>query len=353
MSIGTRGENLIFVISQPRAGSTMLQRMLGGHAEIHTVSEPWLMLHPLYALRAEGYEAEYSAASAHRAVQEFLGTLPRGEEEYIEGVRRMCAHLYGVALESSGKRYFLDKTPRYYLIIPELVRAFPEARYIILLRNPLSMLGSILSTWIKEQWSSLYSFKHDLIEAPRLLVEGKGMLPEHGLVVRYEQLVTNPEEEMRRICRMLGEEFTPEMIEYNRRDLPRWSFGDQQSVYEHTRPVAENAQKWIAALRDPQVWRLTHDYLRLLGREIVGQMGYDYEELAETVERQRPGRARLWPTLPLAWFLKEPMEKRRKWQRGVARLAHSLRRRGLKRTAAQGARKAGLAVSGASDVPHT
>lgn len=331
----------------------MLQRMLGGHAEIHTVSEPWLMLHPLYALRPQGHEAEYSAVNAHRAVKEFLATLPRGEEEYIEGVRRMCAHLYGVALANSGKRYFLDKTPRYYLIIPELVRAFPEARYIILLRNPLSMLGSILSTWIKEQWSSLYSFRHDLIEAPRLLVEGKELLPEHGLVVRYEQLVTRPEDEMRRICRMLGEEFTPEMIEYNRRELPRWNFGDQGGVYQHTRPVAANAQKWIAALSDPQVWRLTHDYLRWLGRETVEQMGYDYDELEQTVEKERPRRARLWPTMSLAWFLKEPVEKRRKWQRGIARLAHSMRRHGLKGAAAQSARKGGLAVSGASDLPHT
>ncbi|MGB7925631.1 MAG: sulfotransferase [Pyrinomonadaceae bacterium] len=344
MSVGTRGENLIFVISQPRAGSTMLQRMLGGHEGIHTVSEPWLMLHPLYALRAEGHEAEYDAANARRAVREFLGTLPRGEEEYIEGVRRMCAHLYDVALQNSGKRYFLDKTPRYYLIIPELVRAFPEARYIILLRNPLSMLGSVLNTWIKGQWSSLYSFRHDLIEAPRLLVEGRGVLPEDGLVVRYEELVTKPEDEMRRICRMLGEEFTPEMVEYNARELPRWTFGDQGGVYQHTRPVAGNAQKWIAALHDPQVWRLTHDYLRLLGRELVGQMGYDYDELEQTVEKERPNRARLWPTLPLAWFLKEPVEKRRKWQRGVARLAHSLRRRGSKGVEDETRRKASLAA---------
>jgi len=57
-SIGAQGENMIFLISQPRAGSTLSQRMLGSHPDIYTVSEPWLMLHPLYPLRSEGHQAE-------------------------------------------------------------------------------------------------------------------------------------------------------------------------------------------------------------------------------------------------------------------------------------------------------
>jgi hypothetical protein len=211
-----------------------------------------------------------------------------------------------------------------------------------------------LSTWIKGQWSSLYSFRNDLIEAPRLLVEGVGLLQrERGVVLHYEQLVTNPEDEMRRICRMLEVEFSPAMIEYNRQDLPHWRFGDQESVYQHARPVAGNAQKWIEGLSDPQVWRLTSDYLHRLGREVVGQMGYDYEELQQTLDAHRPHRSRLWLTLPLAWYLEEQMEKRRRWERGVARLTHSLRRRGIKGTAAATARKAGLAVSRPGDLPHT
>ncbi len=353
MKIGTKGEGLIFVISQPRAGSTLLQRMLAGHPDIHTVGEPWLMLYPLYALRQQGYDAEYSAPTARPAVHEFLSTLPNGEEEYIEGVRRMCAHLYGCALEASGKRYFLDKTPRYYLIIPELFRTFPAARYIILLRNPLSMLGSILDTWIKNQWSWIYYFKNDLMRAPRLLLEGASLCGERGLVIHYEQLVTDPENEMRRICRMLGEDFTPEMVEYNRHNLQHWQYGDQKGVYEHTRPDARHTQKWVEGVHDPQVWRLSRDYLEWLGRETVEQMGYAYTELEQTLAEHRPNRARLWLTFPLAWYLEEQMENRRKWERGVARLAHSLRRRGVKNTAAEATHKAAYAISSPGDLPHT
>ena len=167
-----QGKNLIFLISQPRAGSTLTQRMLGSHCEIHTVSEPWLMLHPLYALRPEGYEVEYNAEWARNAVQGFVDELPDGKEAYFNGLRRMYSYLYNCAATSSGKRYFLDKTPRYYFIISELYKTFPEARFIILLRNPLAVLCSIINTWTQDDWFKLYLYKQDLLEAPARLIEG-------------------------------------------------------------------------------------------------------------------------------------------------------------------------------------
>ena len=126
MGIGIEGQNLIFLISQPRAGSTMTQRILASHPDIHTVSEPWLMLHPLYAMRSQGYEAEYHAWEARTALKGFFEEVSSDEDAYFVGVRKMCGHFYNCALNSSNKSYFLDKTPRYYHIIPELHKTFPR-----------------------------------------------------------------------------------------------------------------------------------------------------------------------------------------------------------------------------------
>lgn len=141
MSIGPSGDNLIFLISQPRAGSTLLQRILGSHPDIHTVSEPWIMLHPFYATRADGIETEYQQRTARVGVGSFIDALPDGRNDHDEGIRRMYAHLYARVLEGSGKSRFLDKTPRYYLVIPDLRRVFPEARFVVLFRNPLAVLA--------------------------------------------------------------------------------------------------------------------------------------------------------------------------------------------------------------------
>lgn len=322
-----QGENLIFLISQPRAGSTLLQRILGSHPEIYTASEVWLMLPLLYPLKFEEQQAGYNPRLGWRAVRKYIGSLPQAEEEYIEGIRRMCSYLYGRALETFGKRFFLDKTPRYYLIIPELYRTFPEAHYIIILRNPLAVLYSMFRTWAEGNWLALAGLRQDLLNAPKLIVEGTKALGERCIVVHYEHLVENPKDEVRRICEEIGIEFIPKMLKYDRR---KWEFGDQCSIYEYEEPVLH--ERWREAIKEPQVWRLLNDYLNMLGKEMIGKMGYDYKELKQILENHKPTRIQLPFTLPLDWLLKKPLEERKRYEKDVARLLRSIRQRGLKGT---------------------
>ena len=63
MSIGLLGQNLAFLIFQPSTGPTRLRRILGNCPDIYTESEPRLLLHPFYALRPEGYQAELECCS--------------------------------------------------------------------------------------------------------------------------------------------------------------------------------------------------------------------------------------------------------------------------------------------------
>ena len=114
----------IFLISQPRSGSSLLQQILGNHPQIHTLSEPWIMLHPVYAVRERGIQTEYNATWAHDALKQFLGSIPKGKDTYFQLIHQMYDALYQHTLEGTGKTYFLDKTPRYYFIIPELMKIF-------------------------------------------------------------------------------------------------------------------------------------------------------------------------------------------------------------------------------------
>lgn len=331
-----RGSNLIFLVSQPRAGSTLTQRILGSHSDIYTVSEPWLMLHSLYALRTEGYEAEYNSRLAQDTLKDFLEQLPNGEEAYFEGVRKMYQYLYESALDGSGKHYFLDKTPRYYYIIPELYRTFPEAHFVILLRNPLSVLCSIISTWTKENWFMLHQYKHDLIKAPILLLEAIELLKEQCQVLYYEGLLMNSEPEIRNICDKLQIEFAPEIIDYGLKDSLSWKYGDKKSVYKNDKPDLKNLNNWVLALENPQVWRVTNDYLQLLGQDTINRMGYSYEELQQIIDAYRPHWFKLWHTLPLKWLLKKP-EERKKWEyeHYFMRLISSVQLRGFWGTVAR------------------
>ena len=327
------GENLIFLISQPRSGSTLLQRILGGHPAIHTLPEPWLMLHSLYALRSEGYEAEYDASLAMRARLDFIQALPDGEEDYLHGIRQMFVYLYQKALTGLNKRYFLDKTPRYYFILPELMRTFPQAHYIVLLRNPIAVLNSLLNRWTL---FLLNLYKHDLLRAPCLLLQGIELLDDRCIVIHYERLVANPESELQRLCEWLDVDFKPEIVEYGRLETRQGQFGDQEGVPQYTHPVTENREKWIQALHYPQRWRLADEYLQWLGPETISRMGYSYNELQQTVARHQPHCLRLWSTFSLSRLLDTPVHENSKWRYRLARLTRSIRRRGLRDTVVEG-----------------
>ena len=330
--IGLKGENLIFLISQPRAGSTLVQRILSVHHDIITTSEPWLMLQPLYFLRTDGYESEYNAYLAGIALKDFIDIIPDGEEKYIESVRSIYSNLYQNVIENSGSRYFLDKTPRYYFIIKELYRTFPRARYIILLRNPLAVLCSILKTWIKDQTFTLYNNKNDLIKAPFFLLDGIDLLGKDCLVIHYEHLLNNPQHEVQRICDYLSIDFISTMLDYGRQKLPHWNLGDQGDIYKKVRPEPGNAQKWLQFLSDPQAWRLGYDYLNLLGSKTLGRMGYSYKELSSELHSIRPKKFNSWKTLPLELLLRKPIMDKRIWMRCIMPVMISVRRRGLRET---------------------
>ncbi len=279
VSFGSRGENLIFLISQQRAGSTLLQRILAGHPEVHTTAEPWLMLHPVYALREEGHQAEYNAVLAHKALHDFLETLESGQTRYLEALRRMALYLYATACEQAGKTYFLDKTPRYYLIIPELARVFPQAKFLVLVRNPLAVLSSILNTWVKGHPILLARYRQDLIEAPRRLVEGIELLEDRATVVHYETLVVDPQTVVQFLCDRLGLEFQPSMLEYGKGIRPQGEMGDPGGVDRYARPATDSLDRWLSLGQTLQTRHFAEGYLRALGPDLLAALGYNYAEL--------------------------------------------------------------------------
>ena len=58
-----------------------------------------------------------------QAVEDFCREL--GIDDYFEEMRTFALRLYAKATNGAA-RYFLDKTPRYHLVVDEVIRLFPE-----------------------------------------------------------------------------------------------------------------------------------------------------------------------------------------------------------------------------------
>jgi len=97
------GQNLIFIISQPRSGSTLLQRILFGHPKIQTSAETWLMLHPCYAFKKKGINTEYNSHFAATGTKEFIENYTDGFEVYDDAIRQWANVIYSNAIKKHNK----------------------------------------------------------------------------------------------------------------------------------------------------------------------------------------------------------------------------------------------------------
>jgi Sulfotransferase family len=305
-------DRLIFLISQPRSGSTLLQHILGSHPEVHTLPEPWFMLNFVYALHERGISTEYNARYALLALKGFLHEIHKTEDDYLKLVGETALKLYAAALEGTGKRFFLDKTPRYYFILPELYRLFHNAHFILLVRNPLAVLTSILHVNLNGQVQGFLSDdrQHDILTAPRVIVDAIKQSHGRTTVVRYEELVSDPESTMLNLCAELNLTYEPSILKYGDKVRLNSSFVDPKSIYKHDRPVKDYIQSWPEYLDSCEKVRMARAYLQLLGEETVEGLGYSYREINASLARLKPNSSLIrlpWARLldasaPLPWW---------------------------------------------------
>lgn len=280
--------NLIFLISQPRSGSTLLQRILGSHPNIYTKSETWILLHPLFSFRFEEFVTPYNSWLYTLGLKDFISILPGGETRYRDAFSQLYLGFYNSILEKEGKTLFLDKTPRYFHIVNELIEFFPNAKFVFLFRNPAAVISSIINTFTKEEFSRLSDFRHDLLFAPKKILTGIKTAGPRAYSLRYESLLDDPIKELTGICSFLGIEYTNTMLHYNKTLKSKWRFGDQINVYQHDKPNNALKDRWVNALNIPKMWKIVSDYVQTLGRELVFEMGYDYDKIIYLLEENKP-----------------------------------------------------------------
>lgn len=265
----------IFLLSLPRSGSTLLQRLLATSPRVATTSEPWLLLPQFLGYSDGPVFAAYQQRHLHRAFQEFLERVEGGAEAHREAVRAFALHLYGRAC-GPGQTHFLDKTPRYHLIARQVLETFPDSPVILLWRHPLAVAASLMKTWCRGRWN-LYHYRVDLYHGVVSLLDAQERFREGLTVVRYEDLVADPEARMAEIFARVG---LPAETDATRR------FGQVELAGGMGDPTLErNADEtvrvadasWPGAFATPLRRRWARRYLSWLGDRRLAAMGYDLD----------------------------------------------------------------------------
>ena len=268
----------LFILSLPRSGSTLLQRVLAADKRIASLAEPWVLLPFVYTLRERGMRAEYSHQLANASLNDFLRELPNGRPDYLGAIGRAMNELYQKATKDSGAQYFLDKTPRYALIADELFEMFPDGKFIVLWRNPLAVTASMIETFWRGRWG-VSNYRVDLFNGLANLIRCSQSHSGKVLTVQYEQFVQFPEAELSRIGEYLGMKLGDDVLKSFHQVQFSGARVDPTGVKNYKEINSAPLEKWKTTFSNPLRKAWCRRYLHWLGEERLKVMGYALNEL--------------------------------------------------------------------------
>jgi hypothetical protein len=184
---------------------------------------------------------------------------------------------YNQRLESSSRRIFVDKTPRYFHIVGFLENLFPAAKKIWLKRNPLDVVASYQTSW-KITADQLFDpeFGPMALDLPLGLHELSTLFcgQPNTFEIRYEDIVETPAAVSEQLCGFLGLTYQRGMEIYGTNttklaERKSKSMGDDK-LFSDVQPHNRSVGQWRRVLNREQIQKA----LSCLGSRIFERMGY-------------------------------------------------------------------------------
>ncbi|MFC1747056.1 sulfotransferase [Candidatus Neomarinimicrobiota bacterium] len=217
----------IFIVGCERSGTTLLRLMLHSHPNIaippQTKFSRKLYKRRIYFgnLRKAGNRTRLARwFSNHFNANTKLIDLGLSRSEIEEAIY-LAAPTFGSILGAIFRLYaqkwskprWGDKRPYYIKYLPVLYRLFPGAQVIHLIRDGRDCVASLkgMPWWREGEMGAILNWR----EAIRHGKRARGRYRSDQFIeLRYEDLVTQAEEQLRRICSFLGETFDPRMLAF-------------------------------------------------------------------------------------------------------------------------------------------
>lgn len=197
MSAASRMARPIFVVGCQRSGTTMLRLMLDSHPRISCGPET-RFLADLERIVGPDWKrlSQYGFSQ-----QEWLDRIA----DFFDGIQSDYAR-------SRGKSRWADKSPRYALSMDFILRVFPDAQVVHVIRDGRDVAVSHRKRF--GYWSCVKSS----VKWPRYIAAARSAgsaLPSGQYTeVRYEELVGDGETTLRSLLEFLGEPWDPALLDF-------------------------------------------------------------------------------------------------------------------------------------------
>lgn len=243
--MGSPAPDAIFVVGLPRSGSTLIEQILASHSRAEGTME---LPDIITLVRRLGGRKRKSETSSYPESLRDLGAdeLKSLGEEYLERTR---VH------RKLGRPFFIDKTPQNFAHIGLIHLILPNAKIIDARRHPLACCLSCF----KQHFARGHHFSYDLTELGHyyadyvaLMAHFDAVLPNRIHRVIYEQMVEDPEGEIRRLLAYCGLPFEENCLRfYETERAVRTASSEQVRMPIFTDAVDHwrNYEPWLDSLK--------------------------------------------------------------------------------------------------------
>jgi hypothetical protein len=213
----------IFVVGCPRSGTTMLSLMIHAHPRLAMPPESRFLLktwrkREKYGDLSTPAKRTALAKSCVRTGSKVrdLGLDPDETLQAILAAPPTIGSAFGTVFklfaDKHGAARWGDKRPAYYQEVDVLLRLFPDAQIVHIVRDGRANVASLkkMPWWPYDSIGSMAAWS----QAEFCSQRNQRRLPKDVFhVIRYESLVTDPGPVLRELCGFLEEDFHPAMLE--------------------------------------------------------------------------------------------------------------------------------------------
>lgn len=193
----------IFIVGMPRSGTTLLERMLGGHSRVVDAGE----------LRDFTYQARcLTQCPGPLNTDPSLARLLARWTDWVSLGRRYLSH---TQWRARGRPFYTDKMPVNFLNLGWIAKALPRARFLHMVREPMDVCFSNL----KQLFAPGNAHSFELVEMADHYIRYRALMahwhrafPGRVLDVDYRALVTDPEVSARKVLDFCGLPWEPGVV---------------------------------------------------------------------------------------------------------------------------------------------
>lgn len=288
-----RPDPLLLIGGCPRSGTTLLRNMLDAHPELAVPVESQVVIDVLAEGAVAGSLSDLPAIwrrirahpnfAAWGLADEEVAAELRGRpaDSYAELIRALLA-AYARAQEKSHSAH---KAPGHARLFHRLGELFPRSRMAMVVRDPrevaMSLSVQAFSTGGLVRAAIVW---RNHARAARLARQVRG--GERPLEVRYERLVGDPADELKRVCDQVGLEYDERMLDHTRGHVDGGAHHGTSG-----QPIRADLRRWREEMRPSEVAlveAIAGEEMELAGyRRVAGRLALS--RAAPAVWRERVG----------------------------------------------------------------